>query len=473
MIPVLALVGRPNVGKSTLFNALTRTRQALVAEVPGLTRDRQYGFARLGGTAFIVVDTGGMTAPDAPLDERMIEQTDAAIAEADGVLVIVDARAGRTPDDEAVIERLRRAGKPFRIVANKADGLAREAARAEFHGLAAEPPLAISAYHREGWRQLGTTLAALLPAQVGEDAAADDGSSDDRIRIAVVGRRNVGKSTLINRLVGEQRVLAYDAPGTTRDAVAIPFERDGYAYTLIDTAGLRRKSKTRETVEKFSAVKTLEAIDQAHVVILVLDAQQGVVEQDQHVVGHVLDAGRALVLAINKWDGLDRHTKERVRSEHDRRFEFVRFARTRYISALHGTGVGELLDDVRAAHASARVDLSTHALTRVLEDAVAAHQPPLVGGRRVKLRYAHQGGTNPPTIVVHGTRVNRLPGAYKRYLENTFRGAFRLEGTPIRMAFRVGDNPFDPGAGERKGASGRASKKMSPRNTSKKAGSKR
>ncbi len=451
MTPVLALVGRPNVGKSTLFNALTRTRQALVAEVPGLTRDRQYGFARLGGGAFIVVDTGGMTAPSAALDERMLEHTDAAIAEADGVLVIVDARAGLTPDDEAVIERLRRAGKPFRIAANKVDGLERESALAEFHGLTAEAPLPLAAYRRQGWRELANALATLLP--LGDDDGDDAGGAagDDRIRIAVVGRRNVGKSTLINRLVGDERVLAYDAPGTTRDAVAIPFEREGHAYTLIDTAGLRRKSKTRETVEKFSAVKTLEAIEQAHVVILVLDAQYGLVDQDQHVVGHVLDAGRALVLAINKWDGLDRYSKERVRSEHDRRFGFVGFARTRYISALHGTGVGELLDDVREAYASARVDLSTHALTRVLEDAVAAHQPPLVGGRRVKLRYAHQGGTNPPTIVVHGTRVNRLPAAYKRYLENTFRRAFRLEGTPIRMEFRAGDNPFDPGAGDRRG----------------------
>ncbi|PSQ91315.1 MAG: ribosome biogenesis GTPase Der [Proteobacteria bacterium SW_6_67_9] len=466
MTPVLALVGRPNVGKSTLFNALTRTRQALVAEVPGLTRDRQYGLAQLGGRRFIVVDTGGVTAPDAPLDERMLEQTDAAIAEADGVLVLADARAGLTPDDEAVIDRLRRSGKAFRIVANKADGIDHTAALAEFHGLTGEAPLALSAHRRHGWRQLSQTLTALLPALAQGDEAAGDDSADERIRIAVVGRRNVGKSTLINRLVGEERVLAFDAPGTTRDAVEIPFERDGGAYTLIDTAGLRRKSRTRETVEKFSAVKTLEAIERAHVVILVLDAQQGLVEQDQHVVGHVLDAGRALVLAINKWDGLERETKRRVRSEHDRRFGFVEFARTRYISALHGTGVGELLDDVRTAYASARIDLSTHALTRVLEDAVASHQPPLVGGRRVKLRYAHQGGTNPPTIVIHGTRVARLPGAYKRYLENTFRRVFGLEGTPIRMELRSGDNPYAPGED-------RSAKKRATKTTKKKTASKR
>jgi GTP-binding protein len=462
MTPVLALVGRPNVGKSTLFNALTGSRQALVASVPGLTRDRQYGRASLGGGSFIVVDTGGLTRPEAALDEGMLEQTEAAIAEADAVVVLFDARAGLTPDDEAVIDRLRRAGKPFRIIANKADGMDSDTAVVEFQGVAATPPLALSAYRRQGWRGFSQALRELLPAAAADaaDAGHDD---DDRIRVALVGRRNVGKSTLANRLLGEERVLAFDQPGTTRDAVEIPFERDGRAYRLIDTAGLRRKARTRDTVEKFSAVKTLEAIRRAHVVILLLDARQGLVEQDQHVVGHVLDAGRALVLAINKWDGLDAETKRTVRSEHDRRFGFVGFAATRYISALHGTGVGELLDDVEQAYRAAQVDLSTPELTRVLEDAVAANQPPMVGGRRVKMRYAHQGGSNPPTIVVHGSRVDRLPGAYKRYLENSFRKAFGLTGTPIRMELRTGDNPYAPkgrrSAGKKRGKKKAASKR--------------
>ncbi len=462
MTPVLALVGRPNVGKSTLFNALTRSRQALVASVPGLTRDRQYGLASLGGRSFIVVDTGGMTRPEAALDAGMLVQTEAAIGEADAVVVLVDARAGLTPDDEAVIDRLRRAGKPFRIVANKADGLDPDTAVAEFQGLAATPPLALSAYRRERWRGFSQALADLLPA-AGDDVAEATTDDDARIRVALVGRRNVGKSTLANRLLGEERVLAFDQPGTTRDAVEIPFERDGRAYRLIDTAGLRRKARTQDTVEKFSAVKTLEAIRRAHVVVLLLDARQGLVEQDQHIVGHVLDAGRALVLGINKWDGLDTETKQRIRAEHDRRFGFVGFAATRYISALHGTGVGELLDDVEQAYRAAQVDLSTPELTRVLEDAVAANQPPLVGGRRVKMRYAHQGGSNPPTIVVHGTRVDRLPGAYKRYLENSFRKAFGLTGTPIRMEFRTGDNPYAPKARRSSASKGGRKKTASKR----------
>ena len=457
--PVVALVGRPNVGKSTLFNALTRTRRALVADVPGLTRDRQYGTAELHGREVIVVDTGGLTDDDAPLDERMARQTELAIEGADAVFVLTDARAGLTAADEAVIERLRRRGRAFRILVNKTDGLQAEAALADFQGLAAEPPLAIAASHRRGLDALAAALDAMLPPAAAS-GSTEPPADEDGIRVAVVGRPNVGKSTLVNRLLGEERVLAFDEPGTTRDAVAIPFEREGHRYTLIDTAGLRRKGRTREAIEKFSALKTLEAIRRAHVVILVLDARQGLSEQDQHVVGHVLDAGRALVVAINKWDGLDPDTKRRIRAEHDRRFGFVGFAETRYISALHGTGVGELLDGVRRAHAAAVRDLPTHALSRVLEDAVGAHQPPLVGGGRVKLRYAHQGGSNPPTIVVHGTRVSRLPAAYKRYLENTFRRAFDLRGTPVRMEFRAGENPY---AGKKRSAKKSAKKKATAR----------
>jgi len=444
MASVIAVVGRPNVGKSTLFNALTRTRRALVADVPGLTRDRQYGTAQLGGREFIVVDTGGLTDLEAPLDEQMARQTDIAIDEADAVLVLVDARDGLMPADTAVIERLRRHGRPFRVVVNKTDGLDPDIATAEFHGLAAADPIPISAAHHRGLRSIAEAVTAMLSPDEASDRPGTRVSpaTAGGIRVAVVGRPNVGKSTLINRLLGEDRMLASDQPGTTRDAVEVPFERDGHAYTLIDTAGLRRRARVSETIEKFSALKTLEAIRAAHVVVLVLDARQGLAEQDQHVVGHALDAGRALVVAVNKWDGLDADTKRQVRRDHDRRFGFLDFAETRYISALHGTGVGELMGAVRHAWAAASRDLSTHELTRVLEDAVAAHQPPLVGGGRVKLRYAHQGGSNPPAIIIHGSRVGRLPNAYRRYLENTFRRVFSLQGTPIRIEFRAGANPF-------------------------------
>ncbi|MDZ7788560.1 MAG: ribosome biogenesis GTPase Der [Halofilum sp. (in: g-proteobacteria)] len=441
MTPVVALVGRPNVGKSTLFNVLTHSRRALVADVPGLTRDRQYGMARVGERDIIVVDTGGLTDEREALDQQMAVQTEAAIEEADVVLVLMDARDGVLPADSAVIERLRRNGKPFRIVVNKTDGLDPDAALADFHGLAGDPPVGIAATQGRGVARLADSVAAMLP-EAGGTTGTDETIAAGGVRVAIVGRPNVGKSTLVNRLLGEERMLAIDQPGTTRDAVEIPFERDGQTYTLIDTAGLRRRSRVAGAVEKFSALKTLEAIKAANVVILVLDARQGLAEQDQHVVGHVLDAGRALVVAINKWDGLDRYTKDRVRADRERRFGFVDFAETRYISALHGTGVGDLLKAVDRAHGAAMANLQTHQLTRTLEDAVAEHQPPLVGGARVKLRYAHQGGSNPPTIVVHGNRVDRLPAAYKRYLEKRFREQFGLRGTPVRFEFRSGENPY-------------------------------
>lgn len=441
MTPVLALVGRPNVGKSTLFNALTRTRRALVADVPGLTRDRQYGLATVGEREVIVVDTGGLTDTAAPLDEQMAAQTDAAIDEAHAVLLLVDARDGLTAADSAAIDRLRRHGKDFRIIVNKVDGLDENAALAEFYGASAYGPLPISASHRRGLARLAEAAAELLPpAEVAP--SEETAHTPQGIRVAVVGRPNVGKSTLVNRLLGEERMLASDEPGTTRDSVYVPFERDGKHYTLIDTAGLRRKGRVHETVEKFSALKTLEAVRAANMVILVLDAQQGIAEQDQHVVGHVLDAGRALVVAINKWDGMEADDKRLVRREHDRRFGFVSFAETHYISAKHGTGVGKLMQAVQRAYAAATCDLTTHRLSQVLEDAVAAHAPPLVGGARVKLRYAHQGGSNPPAIVIHGNRTERLPAPYKRYLENQFRRVFKLQGTPIRMEFRSGENPY-------------------------------
>lgn len=441
MIPVVALVGRPNVGKSTLFNALTRSRRALVADQPGLTRDRQYGLAMLDGREVTVVDTGGLTDADAPIDTHMAVQTDAAIDEADVVLFLVDARDGLVPTDSAVAQRLRTAGKAFRIVVNKVDGLDPDIALAEFHGLAADAPLALSAAHRRGMKALAEAVSAMLPPVAEQDEVSSD-TVDEGVRVAIVGRPNVGKSTLVNRLLGEERMVTFDQPGTTRDAVAVPFERDGRRYTLVDTAGLRRRARVRDTVEKFSAVKTLEAIRRAHVVILVLDARDGLTEQDQHLVGHVLDAGRALVLAINKWDGLDADDRRRVRREHDRRFGFVDFAETRYISALHGTGVGDLLGAVAVAWEAAGRDLPTHLLTRVLEEAVEAHAPPAVGGSRIRLRYAHQGGTHPPKIIVHGSRVAQLPASYQRYLVNRFRKAFRLHGTPVQIEFRSGHNPW-------------------------------
>lgn len=443
MTPVVALVGRPNVGKSTLFNAFTRSRRALVADEPGLTRDRQYGLASMAGRDVTLIDTGGLTGEAGELDGRMAGQTDIAIAEADLVLVLVDGRAGLLPSDMTVIDRLRAAGKRFLVVVNKTDGVDPEAALAEFHGLSGEPPLAIAASHRRGLGGLAEAVAAHLPA-ADDNGGADLDEGDDTIRVAVVGRPNVGKSTLINRLIGEDRMLAFDEPGTTRDSVAVPFERNGRSFTLIDTAGLRRRGRVSGTIEKFSAVKTLEAIRNAHVVILVLDARAGLTEQDQHLVGHVIDAGRGLVLAINKWDGLDADVKRRIRSEHERRFGFVGFAETRYISALHGTGVGRLLNAVAKAYEAGQRQMATADLSRVLEDAVFAHPPPAAGGGRIKLRYAHQGGSAPPTIVIHGSRVSRVPESYQRYLIGRFRRAFDLDGTPLRLEFRAGRNPYAP-----------------------------
>lgn len=442
MDPVVALIGRPNVGKSTLFNALTRSRRALVADEPGLTRDRQYASGHVAGRPVTLIDTGGLSGEQVELDERMAEQTAAAIAEADAVVVIVDGRSGLTATDEAVLERLRRADKPFHIAVNKVDGVDADAALAEFYGLGPAPPLAISAARRRGLRQLSERIAELLPPAPERTDGAATGGADEPIRVTVVGRPNVGKSTLINRLIGAPRLLAYDQPGTTRDAVEVPFSFKGQSFTLVDTAGLRRRGRVSGTIEKFSAVKTLEAIRSAHVVIVVLDARDGVVEQDQHLVGHALDAGRGVVLAVNKWDGLERAAKERVRSEHERRFEFVDFVESRYISALHGTGVGRLLNAAVTAHAAGGRELPTAELTRVLTDAVAEHAPPTAGGGRIKLRYAHQGGSYPPRVIIHGSRVDRLPGSYKRYLARMFRKAFDLYGTPLELEFRAGHNPY-------------------------------
>ncbi|HEY5718842.1 MAG TPA: ribosome biogenesis GTPase Der, partial [Gammaproteobacteria bacterium] len=432
-------VGRPNVGKSTLFNQLTRSRDALVADLPGLTRDRQYGIGRLGERPYVVVDTGGLSGENAALDEVMQRQTLRAVDEADVVVLLVDGRSGLNAADEQLADRLRSTGKLLLLAVNKTEGLDPGLACAEFHALGLGTPLPIAASHGRGVTQLLDAAFAGLPEV---EVETPEGGADDGIRVAVVGRPNVGKSTLINRFLGEERLVAFDSPGTTRDSVAVPFERDGRRYTLVDTAGLRRRGKVFEAVEKFSVVKTLQAIEAAHVVVLVLDARQGIAEQDASLLGLVLDAGRGIVVAVNKWDGLPSEKRDEARRALDFRLGFLDFADIHTISALHGSGVGKLFGSINAAFASTTVDLKTAELTRILEDAVQQHPPPTVRRRRIKLRYAHQGGRNPPLIVVHGNQVEDVPAAYRRYLANTFRKALQLSGTPLRVEFKGGANPF-------------------------------
>jgi GTP-binding protein len=440
MIPVIALVGRPNVGKSTLFNRLTRSRDALVADVPGLTRDRKYGDGRLGERAFLVIDTGGLTDSRDDLEGLMARQAWQAVEEADRVFFIVDGRAGLSAADESIAAALRRSGKPRTLVVNKTDGLDSDAALADFHALGLGAPQAVSALHGRGVQSLLETALAGLPAAAEPPGGA--GAGQDTVRVAVAGRPNVGKSTLINRMLGEERVLVFDQPGTTRDSIFIPFHRDGVDYLLIDTAGVRRRARITEAIEKFSVVKTLQAIDAANVVLLMLDAQAGISEQDATLAGYIAEKGRALVVAVNKWDGLDAHARSRILAQLELRLPFLGFADTRFISALHGTGVGELYAAINRAHAAAMRDLPTPLLTAILERAVQAHPPPLVRGRRIKLRYAHQGGRNPPRIVIHGNQTQHVPPAYRRYLENAFREALRITGTPLRIEFRTGTNPW-------------------------------
>ena len=439
MLPVIALVGRPNVGKSTLFNVLTRTRDALVADLPGLTRDRQYGYGRRGGR-YIVVDTGGLVESPAGVDALTVGQSERAVLEADHVVLLVDARSGPTPGDAHVAERLRRSGKPVTLAANKCEGQDPDLAGAEFHAFGLGPPVPISAAHDQGIDALVARMLAGLVAPA--DGAADEEGEPDAIRIAVVGRPNVGKSTLINRLLGEERLVTFDEPGTTRDSVRVPFERDGRHYVLIDTAGVRRRARVAGAVEKFSVIKALQAIDEAHVVIGVLDAHETVAEQDATLLGLVAERGRALILAINKWDHIPADQRDHIRNQLALKLPFLSFAPQHFISALHGSGVGELLGEARRAARAALTELPTPELTRVLEQALEAHQPPLVRGRRIKLRYAHQGGRNPPVIVVHGNQVEHVPEAYRRYLVNTFREAFGLHGTPVRVEFRGDKNPY-------------------------------
>lgn len=437
-LPVLALVGRPNVGKSTLFNALTRSRDALVADIPGLTRDRQYGFGRVGGVPYIVVDTGGLTEERSGLAGLAAQQTLKALEEADAVAFLVDARSGPNAADEDVVELLRRLRKPVHLVVNKSEGRVPAEAAAEFYDLGLGEPFVISALRGRG-------LESMVQAVFEGHARPDDDEQEareDSVRVAVVGRPNVGKSTLVNRLLGEERVLASDEPGTTRDSVAVPFTRDGVDYTLVDTAGVRRRARVHDTIEKFSIVKTMQAIDQATVVVVLVDAREGVSAQDTRLLGLVIERGRALVVGVNKWDGLTPDDRDRVRDDLDFKLRFLKYVPVHLISALHGTGVGELMQRVEEVHRAGAADLPTPRLTRVLEDAVRAHAPPTVHGRRIKLRYAHQGGSHPPRIVIHGNQTQALSSEYTRYLENSFRTAFDLRGTPIELEFRTGENPY-------------------------------
>ena len=465
MKPTIALVGRPNVGKSTLFNKLTRTQDALVADLPGLTRDRQYGDGKVGGWPYLLVDTGGLTGAPDSLDAAMADQTLSAVREADLVVFLVDGRAGLVSVDEEIADVLRRQAQHVVLCVNKIDGIGEDKAQLEFHQLGFDGMVPIAASHNRGVHQLVDELADYfeIPEEERVEASrkrrnkrkkvegeegfdpnkkAYEAREDEEIRITFVGRPNVGKSTLINRLIGEDRVIAYDQPGTTRDSVSIPFERAGKEYTLIDTAGVRRRGKVSEKVEIFSIIKTMQAIDKSNVCVMLLDGSDGLTEQDLSLLSYIIDKGRALVVAVNKWDSLDSEQRETVREDLERRVEFLKFTRIHFISALQGSGVGDLFKSINRAYSSAFTDLSTPQLTRMLEVVVAQHQPPMVNGRRIKLRYAHQGGQNPPIIVIHGKQALKVPKSYQRYLVNHFTKALRLFGTPLRIEFRQDDNPF-------------------------------
>lgn len=437
MKPSIVLVGRPNVGKSTLFNRLTKTRDALVADIPGLTRDRHYGHGKLGSKPYLVVDTGGFEplAKDGIMHE-MARQTEQAIVEADAIVFMVDGRVGVTALDKEIANKLRKSRRPVFVAVNKSEGMNQGVVVADFHELGLGEPLAISASHGEGIRGLVELVLADYPEP--DDAE----NQNDVLKVAIVGRPNVGKSTMINALLGEDRVIAFDQPGTTRDSIYVDFERNGRHYTLIDTAGLRRKGKVFETIEKFSVIKTLQAIEDANVVVLVLDARQDISDQDAHIAGFVVESGRALVVAVNKWDGLDSYVREQRKGDLESKLKFLGFAPFHYVSALKGQGLSNVFRSVDAAYKAATADLSTPQLTRTLIDAVARQSPPRNGIFRPKLRYAHQGGRNPPVIVIHGNALDKVPDAYTRYLEHVFREVFKLEGTPLRIQYNVSQNPF-------------------------------
>ncbi len=438
MLPVIALVGRPNVGKSTLFNQITRSRDALVANFPGLTRDRKYGEARMDTRPFMVIDTGGIRGDEEGIDTQMAGQSLLAIEEADAVLFMVDGREGLNSIDEALAKHLRQRNKAFHLVVNKIDGINEELAVSDFYALGVDSIHAIAATHGRGVRSMIDKVLLDFPEIEAEKREIRENST----RVAIVGRPNVGKSTLVNRLLGEERVVVYDEPGTTRDSIYIDFEREERNYTIIDTAGIRRRKNIKLTVEKFSIVKTLKAVADAHVVVLMIDAQDGIVDQDLHLLGHCIEAGRGLVLAINKWDGLEAYDKDRIKVELQRRVQFANYADTHFISALHGTGVGHLYASIDAAYHSATQKLNTNALTRILEGAVFDHPPPMINSRRIKMRYAHAGGQNPPIIVIHGNQTGKVPVSYQRYLEKVFRRELKMVGTPVRIEFKAGENPF-------------------------------
>ncbi|MFI3184649.1 MAG: ribosome biogenesis GTPase Der [Methylococcaceae bacterium] len=437
MLPVIALVGRPNVGKSTLFNYLTRSRDALVADFSGLTRDRQYGRVKLGDRPCLVVDTGGIADDAEGIESFARKQVQVALEEADIVFFMVDAREGLSASDKVIADTLRKLQKPIVLVTNKVDGLDGNMAASDFYSLALGEPVQIAASHGKGIPELLEKVNQLLPADAHQVEEAHGG-----IGIAVVGRPNVGKSTLVNRLLGEERVIVYDEPGTTRDSIYIPFERNGKLFTLVDTAGMRRRSKISETIEKFSVIKSLQAIEKSNVVIYLIDAQEGITDQDAHLLGLVLEAGRALIIGLNKWDGISADQKATIHRQLDVKLSFLEFAEKHPISALHGSGVGKMFDVVQQLYAAAMLDMSTPVLTRILKEATTAHQPPIVNTRRIKLKYAHQGGRNPPIVVIHGIQTDVLPESYKRYLMNYYRDKMSLVGTPIRLVFKSPVNPF-------------------------------
>jgi len=439
ILPVIALVGRPNVGKSTLFNYLTRSRDALVADFPGLTRDRKYGRVKHGVRPCLVVDTGGIADDAEGIESVSRKQVQVALEEADIVLFLVDAREGLSASDKVIADTLRKLDKPIILVTNKVDGLDANLASTDFYSLALGEPLQIAASHGRGVPELLDKVNQLLPRV---SLVIDDEDGSKGIAIAVVGRPNVGKSTLVNRLLGEERVIVFDQPGTTRDSIYIPFERNGKQFTLIDTAGMRRRARISETIEKFSVVKSLQAIEKAHVVIYLIDASEGITDQDAHLLGLVLEAGRALIIGLNKWDGLTNVQKETIKRQLDVKLSFLEFAEKHPISALHGSGVGKLFDVVHKLFESAMLNMTTPVLTRILKEATTAHQPPMVANRRIKLKYAHQGGRNPPIVIVHGVQTDDLPIDYKRYLTNYFRDKLNLSGTPIRIEFKSSVNPF-------------------------------
>lgn len=437
MLPVVAIVGRPNVGKSTLFNRLTRTRDALISAYPGTTRDRQFGEVNLDDRRFIIIDTGGITDETGEIEKLITHQAEKALEDADKILFLVDGRHGLTSEDKMIATVLRRLGKPLYLAVNKIEGLDPDIITAEAHELGIGKPAAISAAHGTGISQL---LAYLFPQAVEEKNSEEE--TANQIKLAIIGRPNVGKSTLTNRMLGEDRVIVHDSPGTTRDSIFVPLERLDKHYILIDTAGVRKRGKISELPEKFSVVKTLQAIETANVVLYVVDARLGVSDQDLKLLGFVLECGKALVIAVNKWDGMTEDARDHAKATLDRHLDFVRFARVHYISALHGSGVGNLFDSINEAYAAAMKKLSTPELTRLLQEAQTVHQPPLVHGRRVKLRYAHSGGNNPPCVIIHGNQLHSLPESYRKFLAHFFQKKLKLFGTPVRIEFKTGENPF-------------------------------